>query len=59
MVLDPRLGKGGVLMIYSMRAFYDAVELIRSTTPASKMDDVERMLREALAQSGAVLEASE
>lgn len=46
-------------MIYSMRAFYDAVELIRSTTPASKMDDVERMLREALAQSRAVLEASE
>jgi|GEM_PF-7118372 len=44
-------------MIYSIRAFHEAVEQIRATTPTSKMDDVERMLREALASSGAVLEA--
>lgn len=45
-------------MIYSMSAVREAVEQIRETTPASKMDEAEREVYHALAQNGAVLEWS-
>lgn len=46
-------------MIYSVKAFNDAVELLRAQAPNCMMDKVEDMLREALAASGAALEAME